>query len=471
MNRVLEFPDANRAEIVLPSSRWKAPTSSHQRRSYHRYRTLLYDRDWRFTRENPGTDASMRDATASRVKGPMADDATHASPSGPGLSQITTVSTEEFPNSNALASSSSNNSQETTDSHDASTPPTSDGFSSQSTNPDGHLPQPSQLSPLAAGQDPLVNTDNSRPSIASTAGQKRTADGQVKPVLSSELRTRLSYAMVKVNNGWQSNSIDEVESLASQAGSPTSSNSTLHGRRNLTSPRTIIANSQSQIASEPSPTVDFDLYPGTGQQSGTYESFWRNHSTNGPPTHRQSSVFSSPTSKISLAPPADIRSTTRRSETPRFTKPPILPGGSSSFNTSTPRTPRRNELQEVPNLRTPTQKTIQEQDAIETLLFMSSPGNSGNMGHPHGGFTGVNQMSPQQSPLRTEFGQGMGRVAEKKEVGMYNDGRSRMNRESEREREMVKSKAIDKILDAMGEESSDDEELVLNYSSPRRVVA
>jgi hypothetical protein len=47
--------------------------------------------------------------------------------------------------------------------------------------------------------------------------------------LSSELRTRLSYAMVKVKNGWQPKTIDEVESLASRKGSPASSTSSKTG--------------------------------------------------------------------------------------------------------------------------------------------------------------------------------------------------------------------------------------------------
>jgi hypothetical protein len=34
-----------------------------------------------------------------------------------------------------------------------------------------------------------------------------------------------------------------------------------------------------------------------------------------------------------------------------------------------------------------------------------------------------------------------------------------------------RSDAIDKMLDEMGDSSSDDEELVLTYSSPRRVAA
>ena len=80
------------------------------------------------------------------------------------------------------------NSQSTTDSHDIGTPPTSasEGFSSQSTNQDGPLSQLSQLSQLAAAQEPLAsNTTRPKLAISPTAGQKRTADGQVKPYQSS----------------------------------------------------------------------------------------------------------------------------------------------------------------------------------------------------------------------------------------------------------------------------------------------
>jgi hypothetical protein len=86
----------------------------------------------------------------------------------------------------ALQSTSSNNSQSTADGHDGvSTPPTStsDGFSSQGTTQDGQISQLSQLSQLAAAQQPMATPPAARPNIAvaSTAGHKRTADGQVKP--------------------------------------------------------------------------------------------------------------------------------------------------------------------------------------------------------------------------------------------------------------------------------------------------
>jgi hypothetical protein len=444
-----------------------------------------------------------------------------------------------------VQSTSSNNSQSMTDGNEGvSTPPTStsDGFSSQSTNQEVQMSQLSQLSQLAAAQQPLTsNVPATRPNlaVATTAGQKRTADGQVKggvlksptspqvrghsrntstvsnvsatssrigevgnskvskepgtdaAQLSSELRTRLSYAMVKVNNGWQSNSIDEVESLASQAGSPTSSTSTLQGRRNLlTSPRTAIANIQGQSSSmsnsvTQAPTGDFDLYSRTEQPSRTYESFWRDHSTS-VPSHRQAYRTSPPQHSKSLAPPADIRPTptSRRSHTPKFSKPPAIPGQNSTLGgsfTSTPRTPTMNHrpaLQDsTMGIQTPTQKTIQEQDAIETLLFMSSPGNSGNMGH---GFQNRGQQgSPQQSPLRAEFNvqgqvQETPRGAQGRRVGFEKVTLSGSTGSSEAGgagKRKSRSEAIDKFLDEFNDSSSDEGELVINYSSPRRVAA
>lgn len=40
--------------------------------------------------------------------------------------------------------------------------------------------------------------------------------------LSAQLKTRLSYAMVKVQNGWEKQSLDELEEGHSQRGSPNS---------------------------------------------------------------------------------------------------------------------------------------------------------------------------------------------------------------------------------------------------------
>ncbi len=132
-------------------------------------------------------------------------------------------------------------------------------------------------------------------------------------------------------------------------------------------------------------------------------------------------------------------------------------------------------------MKTPTQKTLQEQDAIETLLFMSSPGNSGNMGHAFP--PPKNQGSPQQSPLRMEFNvqRGtQGRRVEFDTTASGSTGSSEMGG-AEYATNVVEKlpgsirgrrpDAIDQLLDEMADSSSDEEDVVLNYTSPRRVTA
>jgi len=52
------------------------------------------------------------------------------------------------------------------------------------------------------------------------AGSGAVADHVLQ--LSAQLRTRLSYAMMKVQNGWEKRSIEELEEQTSQKGSPIS---------------------------------------------------------------------------------------------------------------------------------------------------------------------------------------------------------------------------------------------------------
>jgi hypothetical protein len=307
--------------------------------------------------------------------------------------------------------------------------------------------------------------------------------------LSSELRTRLSYAMVKVNHGWQSNSIEEVESLASQKGSPTSSSSTLQGRRNfISSPRATIASLQGQTSNvstvsqiSQTPSGDFDLYSRTEPSTRTYESFWADHSSASVPTNNRQ--LTSPPMKPGLAPSADIRptATSRRSGTPKFAKPPQVPGhnSNSSLISVSPRTPHRSEYRDHKNLQTPTQKTLQEQDAIETLLFMSSPGNSGNMGHTFP--PPRTAPSPQHSPLRTEF-QARPPV---KRVGFDDSTATASTTSSEAEYrhrqlngltdrpskvQLRQKDAMDRMLDAM-DSSSDEDDSLLAYTEARHYAA
>ncbi|KAK2030612.1 hypothetical protein LX32DRAFT_586342 [Colletotrichum zoysiae] len=297
-----------------------------------------------------------------------------------------------------------------TESANVFTPPASQGDMSLG-NANGHTSsQESQLlhlSHIAAAQDKLAE-DN----VMATA-RKRMADGALKdntsPVRiahsrntstvsmastaassvgdwSSDLKTRLSYAMLKVNHGWQSHSIDEVESMASQAASPTSSHSTLHGRHDPSaSPRANMARyaptsaaTATTASSNPSPA--------------TYESFWKDgqrsaYSSTSPPQTQNHPALAPPAPIQPSRPMHNTNNTNnpRRNSNPRYT-PTLL----SHSHSASPHTPSHRNHGATPNQRlgrTPLldpvlfspHQNVREQDAIESLLFMSSPGNSANM--------------------------------------------------------------------------------------------
>ncbi|TGJ78366.1 hypothetical protein E0Z10_g10394 [Xylaria hypoxylon] len=339
-------------------------------------------------------------------------------------SQSQPVSGSQSQSRNQAFHDSSNDSQATNsasnDTDRVFTPPESDSESSNrrgNGNSSSQESQLMQLSNLAALQQKIVvSRDDAE--IDGTESRKRMADGFVKhtrhhssasPVrmghsrntstvsvasttssrigeLSAELKAKLSYAMVKVNNGWQSHSIDEVESLASQAASPASSTSTLHGRHGSSaSPRISLAGFR-QAASNPSSMATSPIVQHS--QGRTYESYWRESISKIPST-------TSPVSQVpSLAPPASIQprqalpTNPRRNSNARYT-----PAYLSQSHHSSPHTPSQpSPLQSTPSqhhIRTPNvdpilfspPQNLREQEALETLLFMSSPGNSANLKH------------------------------------------------------------------------------------------
>jgi hypothetical protein len=314
--------------------------------------------------------------------------------------------------------------------------------------------------------------------------------------LVSELKTRLSYALVKVTKGWEAIPIEEAESLASQAVTPDSSPSTLHDRRNIiTSPRTAIASIQGharEIAGRQNAALLSQCQPDSAsyvncQPSRTYESFWREQS------QKQSGLspnLGPPASTSSpLAPPVDFTPTRhsshpRRSATPKFTRPPMLVGRSTSDlsqssqhskSAAPPRTPNRASDPVDHMFQSPDPKSLQERDAIETLLFMSSPGNSSTVGHPlpaHG------QASQYPSPLRGEFGFTLRGVQERSSelVGAgLGPSRDELRHAPGARRARLKMSGkpdddLDKMLDNMAESESSDEDEV-EIVTPRRLAA
>ncbi|KAI9684403.1 MAG: hypothetical protein M1829_002213 [Trizodia sp. TS-e1964] len=283
------------------------------------------------------------------------------------------------------------------------------------------------------------------PLLAPTAGQKRTASGEVKapaavnnslptsPVhaispsrrvragvasngssveeLTHQLRARLSYAMIKVQNGWESRSLNEVETMAALHSPATpalhglahtlalpSSSSSAYAR--LRRDGSDLSQKSGDSTLPNSPHISNALLANESlngqhhqhqqqqqqhqqQQQRTYESFWRDHGSS------SSSSANNPVSRIlqariSLAPPADIipaRHPRRTHSSQRTHPPPSLP------TTTQPRYPTTATTHTTPPhtpallMRTPSQKTAMEQEAVESLIFMSSPGNSAHA-HP-----------------------------------------------------------------------------------------
>lgn len=184
--------------------------------------------------------------------------------------------------------------------------------------------------------------------------------------------------MLKINNGWQSRTIDEVENLASRSGSPASSNSTIPGAaRSSASP---------QIHSSHRPTtLNLNSAAATShsQQAG---GGWR-----GSPTNPESlPPGSQPSNGPSLAPPVSIQPhqtdiNPRRNSNPNYA-PAFLSPRPHIDSPNTPNIPSMNASPDNRNLRIAADPMVvspahdnREKDAMEALLFMRSPGNSANM--------------------------------------------------------------------------------------------
>ena len=294
--------------------------------------------------------------------------------------------------------------------------------------------------------------------------------------------------MVKVQYGWQAHSFDEIESLSQQI-SPVSAASDT--RRPFGSPQLNLPDAGeqfrfskssertnptpenvipfAQVYSRASPLNDPSTQVVSTSQPtsmATYESFWRQHSTS---STVKSPQMQSPPPRVgpSLAPPADILPRNRRRTTSLKTQPPFLDiaydGSYESRSTNSlgsvtsPATPPKR----MSSMRTPSQKAAMEQDAVETLLFMSSPGHSGHqpqtrlIGTPlrssfkRVGFTDVSENGSDEDrphPLPTKPFNRTGRLK--------SDG-------------IVSGTDVDRLLDEMPDEDSSEDEFVSHLKIQR----
>ncbi|TKA82040.1 hypothetical protein B0A49_00178 [Cryomyces minteri] len=310
---------------------------------------------------------------------------------------------------------------------------------------------------IAEGTTAETNSTTTSPmslaSPTSLAGTKRSANGHVKPVeisipnspvaaarpgrsraesLSSsgsrageaahQLKARLAYAMVKVQNGWENRSLKELENYASRKALPGASNATINGSAHRPpSPTSTVgrtplyrglSDDSDQYATsshdQMSPTGtsrtnanahDSSMSPPSKRRSGTYASFWASQDSNAASRllKLQSATTAAPIPP-SLAPAANIIPSRGSRRSISTHTPPMLSSikataaASSHLPFAAPQTPGRPSI-----LRGPTATAQAEQDAVESLLFMSSPKNSGHFPHTSQTSTAL------PSPLRTDF--------------------------------------------------------------------
>lgn len=160
--------------------------------------------------------------------------------------------------------------------------------------------------------------------------------------------------MVKVNHGWQSRSLGEVESLASQAVSPTSSAYTVHRTHDaLASPRHPVASTATHL--------HFSQHP-TRSRRGS-------HSPPSPPPPPVTPALADAAPIRPSVPPPRSSLDARRHSDSRHSPTMLSRAPSASPHTPGP-APQ-------PDTRAPSMSRA-EQDVAESLLFMSSPGNSAN---------------------------------------------------------------------------------------------
>ncbi|KAF2999005.1 hypothetical protein E8E13_007894 [Curvularia kusanoi] len=192
--------------------------------------------------------------------------------------------------------------------------------------------------------------------------------------LSAQLKTRLSYAMVKVQNGWEKQSLEELEEVQSQRGSP---NSAPGGSRvAFGSP------SSTDYRRRPSAVSDNSDYMFMSPASNSVQpyaldsalAYWR--PTSKPTMNAAANLISitGGTVGTELGPAPQFESTRRRRSSTTHPPPSYLGSAQKKYHSDVGAGQRAPTTPRAGILRMPSQQA--EKDAVDTLLFMSSPKNS-----------------------------------------------------------------------------------------------
>jgi hypothetical protein len=235
--------------------------------------------------------------------------------------------------------------------------------------------------------------------------------------LAMNLKTRLGYAMAKVQNGWEHRNISEVEQLAAHK-----MHAHRHSMSHLDYSRRPVSAGLTNGAARTSlyedhaysqNALDQAVYPPSKRHSGHY------------PTYTQSSSQPVQGSTPRLQPAADIRPTSsyqhqqyHYNQQYSASQPQLH---SHSTGMSPPRTPvngtahNHARSHRPPTLRTEVQTAEAERDALQALFQLGSPhasqmsgggypnANGNGYGYASRGYQHSQASSSQASPLRSEF--------------------------------------------------------------------
>ena len=287
--------------------------------------------------------------------------------------------------------------------------------------------------------------------------------------------------MVKVQNGWESRNINELEVMTSNQASPVSALSDQKGPHELalagavhakysTSPQSpkqsILANgldNTSLYSKTPFPGhgpvspdfVGITHDPPSHQVGAAYESFWREHEGISAP--KRTGAGGSPNEGPSLAPPVDLVPRNPRRIDGSIPQLPILHtknlhSSGNQFDSLSSHLPITPPPMKASKMRTPSQQAAVEKDAVETLLFMSSPGNSNY--HPPPALSGTARRNNlTSSAVNTDH---TATVRQSKGAGPSRS--TPITHLASQSRRPLSDAELDKILDDMPDTSSSDED-------------
>lgn len=223
--------------------------------------------------------------------------------------------------------------------------------------------------------------------LASTLGGRRlraesmSSTGSRAGELAANLKTRLGYAMTKVQHGWEHKTLFEVEQLAAQNTLPNrhSMSHVDYGKRPVSSG---LSNGTSRLSMNGMSSLDAAVSPPSKRHSGSSASVGQ--------VFAKQPYGYNPSPRLQPAP--EIRPTNGYHFSPSVQ--------SATYNSamSPPRTPN-NQPRRPQAIRTDTQTAEAERDALQALF---------QLGSPHASQLSRNQnasqaSSSQASPMRAEF--------------------------------------------------------------------